>query len=228
MTLLKNIFINEKAILPAPTVIETTQYLPFLLRKNSKQPRSISLIELSGEIFQCFYYKNAEKPLPSGQHQSTFDTLKNFLNGKNKKIHFFFIDFDTRNNRDSLGYTQADYLSAAALYFKDNEIFKESTVAIYVVVTKSDLMPCDKEMRVTHAINYLKDHNFSAFMNSLKAKCEQYSINAGKLEIELFSLGKVYFQQICDFDKTSAERIIEILFDRIRHQKDSILDWFNK
>ena len=37
--------------------------------------------------------------------------------------------------------------------------------------------------------------NYSAFINTLKAQCKNNSINAGKLKLEPFSLGKVYFKQ---------------------------------
>lgn len=228
MTRLKNIFIESNAILPPPSPVETTQYLPFALKKKNEKPRSVSLIELSGEIFQCFYYKNAGKSLPSQSHQDTFDTLINFLNGKNRKIHFFFIDFEKENRIDADGYRQGDYLNAASIFFKNKDIFGKSTDAVYIVITKSDLMPCRKDEQISYSKKHLEDHNFSSFINALKERCKQHSINAGKLTIEPFSLGKVYFQQICDFDKTSASKIIDILIDRIPPNKKSILDIFNK
>jgi len=229
MTRLKNIFVGDHAILPPPSPLETTQYLPFTLKKaDENHTRSISLIELSGEIFQCFYYKNAGLKLPSQSHQDTFDSLNRFLKGGNRKIHFFFIDYDKGNRTDSAGYTQGDYLEAASTFFKNNEVFGKSTDAIYVVLTKCDLMPGPSEERLTKAREHLSNENFSSFMNTLKDNCKKHSINAGRLTIEPFSLGKVYFQQICDFNNASAMKIIEILLGRIRPSKKSILDFFNK
>lgn len=230
MTRLANIFHNGNAILPPPSPVETTQYLPFILKKGKDNPRSVSLIELSGEIFQCFYRKNAKLPLQSPQHENTFNTLINFLKGKNRKIHFFFIDFEKENNLDADGYSQGNYLAAASAFFKNNDIFGKSTDAIYLVITKSDLMPEAKtyEERVEYAKHHLKTNNFSAFINTLKDRCQQHSINAGKLTVEPFSLGKVYFGQICDFDNASATKIIDILIDRIAPNKKSILDVFNQ
>jgi hypothetical protein len=230
MTRLKNIFNKKYAILPPASPVETTQYLPFVLKKGRDKPRSVSLIELSGEIFQCFYNKNASKPLQSQQHEDTFNSLIRFLKGKNRKIHFFFIDFEKENEEDASGYTQGDYLAAASTYFRDNDIFGKSTDAIYLVITKSDLMPNTRtyEQRVEYAKNHLKTHNFSAFVNALKARCIQHSINAGILTVEPFSLGEVYFQQICEFDNTSATKIIDILIDRIPPKDKSVLDIFNK
>jgi hypothetical protein len=228
MTRLKNIFVNQYGILPSPSPVETTQYLPFVLKKDKEKPRSVSLIELSGEIFQCFYHKNANIPFPTQSHSDTFDTLIKFLKGNNRKIHFFFIDYEKENNVDSEGYTQGDYLSAASTFFKNNDVFGKSTDAIYIVLTKSDLMPCGKNERVQCAKDYLKNNNFTAFVNALKERCKQHSINAGKLTVEPFSLGDVYFQQICSLDKDSSKKIVDILIERIAPNKKSILDVFNK
>lgn len=229
MTRLKNIFVNPISFLPPPSPVETTQYLPFVLLKNNDKPRSVSLIELSGEIFQCFFHYNAgTMDNLSDPHKDTFNSLLRFLRGNNRKIHFFFVDYAMENNVDADGYTQADYLQAAATFFNNNDIFGRSTDAIYLVITKSDLMPCSKEERLGKISEYLQSNNFTAFVNSLKTRCKQYSINAGNLTAIPFSLGKVYFQQICCLDRDASNKIINILLDRIAPNKKSILDVFNK
>lgn len=229
MTRLKNIFATDYAILPPPSPVDTTQYLPFTLKKDGeKYPHSISLIELSGEVFQCFYYRNADMQMPSQNHEDTFNSLQRFLGSDNRKIHFFFIDYGNKNKPDQAGYTQSDYLSAAAIYFKKNKVFKKTTDAIYVVLTKSDLMPCSEKEREAQAKEYLKKENFKSFTNALKDNCIEHSINAGRLTFEPFSLGNVYFQQICDFNGTTAENIINILLKRVPAQKGTILGFFNK
>ena len=229
MTKLKNIFVDKNATLPIPTPVETTQYLPFTIKKaGEKYARSVSLIELSGEIFKCFFYKNAGKKFPTQSHQDTFDTLLRYLEGKNRKIHFFFIDYNKENKKDQNEYTQSDYLSAASTFFKGRNIFGKTTDAIYIVVTKSDLMPCHKDERVAFSKQYLQSNNFAAFINTLKDRCKENSINAGRLTVEPFSLGKVYFKDICHFDSSSANRIIDILNERIPPSKKSILDIFNR
>jgi hypothetical protein len=228
MTRLKNIFINPISFLPPPSPTDSTQYLPFVLKKGGDAPRSVSLIELSGEIFQCFYYKNANKDLPTSQHEETLDTLLRFLKGNNRKLHFFFVDYEKENKIDVDGYTQADYLQAAATYFQNNDVFSSSTDAIYIVITKSDLMSCQQSDIVGNLKDYLQDSNFTAFINSLKARCKEHSINAGKMLATHFSLGNVYFTQICSFNSETSKNIIDILIRRIAPKKKSILDVFNK
>jgi hypothetical protein len=235
---LKNIFShNGEAddFLPAPSPVDSTQYLPFSLKKaQEKVVRSVSLIELSGEVFKCFYYKNAGLQMPTQSHEDTFNSVNNFLKSNNRKIHFFFIDFENKNkvNRDRL--THSDYLAAASTYFENNDVFNKKTDAIYIVLTKSDLMKDengnqinDYTQKVDFAKTYLQS-NYISFINTIKNSCKKHSINGGKLEVEPFSLGKVYFHDICDFDGTSAERIVQILLERIPGTKKSFLDIFNK
>ncbi|GHT87495.1 hypothetical protein FACS189474_0400 [Bacteroidia bacterium] len=231
MLLLKNIFSNHISFLPAASPVDTTQYLPFALKKpDEKYSRSVSLIELSGEIFQCFLYKNANRPLPSTQHEDTFNSLIRFLNGDNRKIHFFFVDYDRENNTDADGYKQSDYLNAAATFFNDksNNLFSKTTDAIYIVLTKSDLMDCEKKKRVNQVRDYLQNNNFTAFVNSLRAKCINNSINNKRILGTPFALGKVYFQQMCVFEDETSRNIIDILIRRIAPKKQSILDVFNR
>jgi hypothetical protein len=236
---LKNIFSDDGVAndyLPAPSPVETTQYLPFTLKNpKEKVSRSVSLIELSGEIFKCFLSQNAGQPFPTQSHENTFNSLNTFLKSSNRKIHFFFIDYDRENSPDGSGLKQSDYLAAAATYFKNNAVFGKTTDAIYVILTKSDLLIDENDKpvigyneRVEYAKKYLNDQNYKAFINTLKDNCKKYSINAGKLTLEPFSLGKVYFKEICDFNGSAAAKIVEILMERIVGTKKSILDVFNK
>jgi hypothetical protein len=231
MTRLKNIFLDEVAVLPGPTPFEKTQYLPFALKKpNEKYARSVSLIELSGELFQCFYSVNSGIELPSDSHRQTLNSLNTFLKGKNRKIHFFFIDYETRNKTNSVGLTQSDYLSASSAFFNksENNFFSNTTDAIYIVLTKSDLMPCSEAERVQKAKEYLNSDNFSSFVNNLKNNCKKFSINGGILTVEPFTLGKIYFQQLCEFNDAPSQNLMSILFDRVKQDKKSLLDIFNK
>lgn len=237
-TQLKNIFSDDNVandFLPAPSPVETTQYLPFTLKKpNESKSRSVSLIELSGEVFLCFSHKNAGEQFPTESHEKTFNSLNNFLNSNNRKVHFFFIDFDRENIPDKDGMKQSDYLAAAALYFKNNDVFGKTTDAIYVVLTKSDLMiddsgnPIPNDRRIEYAKKHLRGHNYLAFINTLKDYCKNHGINGGKLTVEPFSLGKVFFRDICNFEGTAAGNLLEILMERIDGKRRSILDVFNK
>ena len=88
-------------------------------------------------------------------------------------------------------------------------------------------MPGDKGQRLDNLKEYLRDANFTSFVNSLKARCQEHSINSGKILATNFSLGHVYFKQICSFDSETSENIIDILIRRIKPDSKSILDVFN-
>jgi len=159
--------------------------------------------------------------------------LNAFLNSNNRKVHFFFIDYDRENRSDPSGLKQSDYLSAASTYFKNNKVFGNTTDAIYVVLTKSDLLldengnSVPQNKRLDYAKQHLNNNNYKAFINTLKDNCSKYSINGGKLTVEPFSLGKVYFKEICDFEGSAASNIVNILMERIPGTKKSILGVFN-
>ncbi|MBK8855694.1 MAG: hypothetical protein IPN10_16715 [Saprospiraceae bacterium] len=105
------------------------------------------------------------------------------MKSNNRKVHFFFIDYDRENRPDDDGIKQSDYLAAASTYFKNNAVFGKSTDAIFVVLTKSDLIidengnPIPEEKKVEYAKKHLNGHNYLAFINTLKDNCKKYSIN---------------------------------------------------
>ncbi len=236
---LKNIFSHDNQandFLPPPSPLDTTQYLPFTLQKpGEKKKRSVSLIELSGEIFDCFFYKFHNLSLPTQAHEKTFDSLKKFLSSPNKKIHFFFIEAGRDNRKDGLGVKREDYLQAAAAYL--NKMFNKTSDAIYVVLTKCDLLldengnnvPEERSKQIEYSRKFLDAQGYGSFIESLKSICRENSINGGRLTLEPFSLGKVYFQQICNFDGKYADRLLDILMERIpaTSSKTSIFDFFN-
>lgn len=228
MTQLVNLFKNRVARLPPGNNIDDTQYLPFTLKKPGKDKISVSLIELSGEIFQCFLNSNANLPLPTLQHEETFNKLLSMLKGSNRKIHFFFVDYHRSNTADQEDLTQANYLNAAATFFNNSDfnLFKQATDYIYIILTKSDLINGDDASKITQMSNYL-NKNYKSFVESLKAKCKEHEINHGRLMATHFSLGRVYFSEICEFNETTALNIIDILMNKIPSSKKNILDVFN-
>lgn len=230
MLQLQDVFDENTTFLPGPTPIEKTQYLPFTLKeKNEKNARSVSLIELSGEIFQCFLKKNTGDKL-TDQQKETFNTLINYLKGDNRKMHFFFVDYNKGNKKDLDGYSQAQYLKGAATFFDNPEynIFGKSTDAVYLVVTKSDLMPKENKSKKVQISEYLNSSDYITLVNSLRNKCKTHHINGERILGTPFSLGKVYFEEICLFNPETAENIIDILKRRIPTNEKSILDVFNK
>jgi len=231
--LLANTFIGQQnscpvGILPPRTDEEQTQYLPFDLRDNKGKRHPVALIELSGEIFKCFFDLRAGQELRTN-HKAVFNNLKNYLAGPNRKIHFFVIDLSkdpTEILDKKSSASQLTYLNAAQGFFNNNDTFKRSTDAIYIITTKSDLLDCEETEKEDRAADHLKK-NFPAFINELKDVCKKYKINDNSnLKVIPFSIGKVYFQDICKFNPAYSAKIVQILKKDTGRRTQS--SWLNK
>lgn len=220
MTKLSNLFSDEVNFLPPANPLNSTQYLPFILKKDSldRASRSVSLIELSGELFQCFYEKNAGNQL-SDSKQVLFDQLVSYLeNNNNRKMHFFFIDYGAGSSVDNSLFTQSDYLNAPATFINKSEyeFFNKNTDAIYIVLTKSDLLLNEvHDDLINKTVSNYINKEFSSLVTSLKEICKKHNINDGKLLATHFSLGEVYFNDLCKKNSYTAKNIIDILIRRV-------------
>jgi len=222
VTDLKNIFKENPVNLPPPTPFHDIQYLPIAIQKNKKsKPLAISLMEISGEIFECFYYKVAGLAYPSEDHKRIFENFVKIVENNestNRKIHFFFIDYEKGGKLDSKRKRQDDYLSATVKYLNRSEVLDKSTDAIYLIVTKADLMPVAKDERINHAKEYLTS-NFPSFVENLKSICSEKSINSDELLYDVFSIGDIYFKDLAILDSSPAENILEIFTDRVKRER---------
>lgn len=234
---LKNIFSKEYVYLPSPTPKANTQYLPFTLQNpdSDKHPRSVSLIELSGEVFKCFYdvYYNGKKPgeFESQELNDAYNSLMNFVSSDNRKIHFFFIDYKPDDNAIEDGLCQSDYLNAASSFFRYNNIFKDKTDAIYIVLTKSDEMDCPTDKLQEKVKEYLEcNTNIIGFVNQMKTICrdKKSPINGGNLCYTPFSIGQVFMKDICKYDPFYSNKIVDIMIEHIQPNKKSILGFLNR
>lgn len=219
-----NIFQNDIGNLPGRTAPDRTQYMPFLLSKRGeKKKRKISFFELSGEVFKYFYeVANNTQILDNNgreRNEKTFETLDLLLKSNNQKIHFFFIDYnqETNHTADKHGLSQSNYLDAATVYFRDNnDIFKNKTDAVFVVITKSDGIIGDDKIK--QAKDFLDDH-FGSFMDVLKNQCQKHSVTQ---KTKLFSIGDVYFQRICKINRSYSVEIIEDLIKTVKPINNSM------
>lgn len=217
MTQLSSLFINDVATLPPPSPVEVTQGLSFDLRDEKLVNHPVTLIEISGEIFECFSHAITGQSIPDDGHLSSYNSLLSFLQSKeNPKFHFFVIDV-ANNKQDQFGLTQMDYLQNAALFFQSNNIFNEKTAGIYILVTKSDLLSKNKAERTGAAIAKLKD-KYINLVNSLKAIAFQHNLinkPTDMLQVVPFTLGEVYLQDKCVFDPAMSNEVIKILQENV-------------
>lgn len=208
-------------VLPEGTPTMSTYEMGFDLTDQKGLVHPITCIDFAGELIKCMYKTFAKKPL-TNQEKSALDTLTNILisnRTSSRKIHFFVVEYGAEN-RQYEGLPQINYLKATLNYInslkdnKGNSIFKTSTDAIYLVVTKVDKLKAHKGQNKSALLSeHVIDH-YGDFYNGLKQICEANQINGGKVSVLPFSLGKVCFQNYCKFNTAYAESIVNLIMER--------------
>lgn len=208
-------------VLPEGTPTMSTYEMGFDLTDQKGLVHPITCIDFAGELIKCMYKTFAKKPL-TNQEKNALDTLTNILisnRTSSRKIHFFVVEYGAEN-RQYEGLPQINYLKATLNYInslkdnKGNSIFKTSTDAIYLVVTKVDKLKAHKGQNKSALLSeHVIDH-YGDFYNGLKQICEANQINGGKVSVLPFSLGKVCFQNYCKFNTAYAASIVNLIMER--------------
>lgn len=193
------------------TAVEGIQCLPLSLveyRGKKQVEHRLSVVENSGEIFECFSAIVENKPLKTENHAVTFKQLIDFLQSKvNPKYHFFIVDakpgLDNRLQR---------YLEDAMRYFEQSKIFNRTTQGISIIVTKCDELSPDSREWSRLATEYV-GNCYLSFANRLKQHVRRLGINDGRLEVIPFSIGEVFLKSLCLFNPEPAERMVKMLMD---------------
>lgn len=225
MNELSTMFIPERdrpaVCLPAGSDVDTTQYLPLTLNekvedrkgKQHIKQHNLSVIEISGEIFECFSREVEGKPYKTKEHQATYERLKEYLRSEdNPKYHFFILD--SKPMRDS---DQMLYLQNAALYFQEEGVFNKTTQGISLIVTKSDVLSPDRNEWVKCATDAAKTY-FDSLVTQLKVIVGDpeeggLGLSDGTLQVIPLSIGEVFFQSLCMFDPAPASVLVNLLMD---------------
>ena len=182
--------------------------------------RRMCLIDLAGETFKSMHKVNNKQDIGDDELQLCLDVTKSYLmDTRNRKLHFFVVPYSEKEVIDRDGFTTLQYLQACAQYLKNNDIIKNTTDGIYIVVTKADLMECSPEEFKAKAEEYITDTNngrYSSFYNSLKILCENNGIGTSSKRIEIlpFSIGEMVSSETCKFNAQGAERFIDLLCEK--------------
>lgn len=185
--------------------------------------RKVAFIDLSGELIK-YIVENKERSENSGI--DSINTLKKLLNNSyNRKIHFFFVDYDNENK----AVNQVSKLEQLMTIFRDVRYF-DKTDFIYIVITKSDTFkdkegnPIPKNKRRDFAKDFFNNKcrglrtNIIDICTNKSGKGinmdRQGIVDLNKYILD-FSMGEVYFQRLCKFDASSAKEIEQILFSKV-------------
>jgi hypothetical protein len=199
------------------------QFKYMTIKEKQIENRKIAFIDLSGELIRDIYNNDIKK---ENTNIATINALKTLLhNGNNRKIHFFFIDYDEHTKEKN----QEAKLEKLMAVFKREKYF-DKTDYIYIVITKSDMFktadgtPCPANKRKAFAIDYFNQKCGSLPTNIYDICTDKRGkgINYNKeMEVVLndfildFSMGDVYFKHLCKFNPASAKEIIKILKEKV-------------
>ena len=222
MNRLANIFKNNGiCVFPPSTDISNIQEMVMNLRDDKNKNHKLSLIDLAGELFRSVYFKQNNN-LISDENAQTLQTAMNYLqNNNNPKIHFFVIEYGA-HNKEWDGLSMNNYLNAMVNYLKDKKILSKLTVGVYILVTKTDLIDCPPEERPRKAFEYVKEE-MASFYNTMELTCKNAGISDFK--VLSFSVGDVFAQQLCLFDKHDTSKVISRLLTKTRPEKGGFLSW---
>lgn len=203
------------SVLPEGTPTLATYEMGFDLIDADDKVHPITCIDFAGELMTCIYKEYANRPL-TNQQREALDSLKCVLGdtkSDNRKIHFFVVEYGA-DGRTYDGIPQKEYLNTVVNYIDRENIFKTSTDAIYLIVTKVDKIKArNGEERMAKLKDYITKQ-YGGFYNGLTAICKKYQINGGKISILPFSLGKVCFQDYCIMKDVYAKNVVEIILSR--------------
>ena len=222
MTRLSNIF-NNRGIctFPPSSPTESIQEMVMKLRDSQRRPHKLTLIDLAGELFRSVYFKLNNLFLENEKEQ-TLATAMNYLRDtRNNKIHFFVVEYGAQDKYWD-GLRMVDYLDSMSVYLKANGVFKKSTVGVYVLVTKCDIIDCAPEDRPERAAQYVKEE-LPSFWNTLQETCAEAGV--GDLRILSFSVGDVFAQKLCKFDGTDTDKVINKLLTKTRAEGGGLIGW---
>ena len=206
---LKNIF-NPTGIskLPNSTSNSCIYDMNVDLKDEKRRKHPITLIDLAGEIFKCIYFSSQNFVLDEDR-QRILNTAFNYLKDKrNKKIMFFVVEYNGHNRiwDDNTNLNMSDYLDRCLNYLNDLKIISASVNGIYVLVTKSDMIPCAYQDQAVEAQKYVENY-FNGFWETLKEISKSCGVK--DLKVIPFSVGNVVAKQLCAFDGKYAKLVID-------------------
>lgn len=186
--------------------------------------RKCCLIDLAGETFKAIRDRMRTNGMSEARARC-LDVATEFLRDtRNRKIHFFIVPYmeDPFEYVKGTNVCMEDFLRVCMQYLRDHKVFNNSTDGIYIIVTKTDIMPgVSNEERDAKATQYVKD-KYPSFYNALTDVCKENYINKfdnQPVKVLAFSIGELLTSDICRFDPKGGNRLIDIICDKSKKKK---------
>lgn len=207
---------DRVGVLPPGTSIWATYEMGMDIQDMSGNYHPVTFIDMAGEIVRCMYKKYKGLPLDN-ESEECLGTLDGILLGeagtRNRKLHFFVIEYGAEE-RLYEGLDQRTYLEGAAAYIRDNDIFKDRTDLVCILITKADKARKDARKNGVKVREQILDYlaqNYKGFYSSLKEICLRHEIGRGELKVIPFTIGEVCFQNYCRFNGDKADEVLQTI-----------------
>lgn len=211
MTRLSNLFDSRGyASLPDSTSIGNIQEMILNLRDPKGKRHKVTLIDLAGELFRSVYFKLSGR-MVNYEAENVLNTALNYLvDNRNNKMHFFVVEYGA-HAREWEGLGMADYLEKMIQFLKEQKVMRKTTVGVYVLVTKCDLIPCAPPDRPRMAYEYVVNQ-LGNFWNMLQDACVEGGVK--DVRVLSFSIGDVFARNLCQFDSRDCDKVINKLITK--------------
>lgn len=179
-----------------PTPIQGANYIEAILTDEDDIEHPVNIIEMSGEMVRATYELESTQNVEiDGRVYRTIGS-NDFLHNDNKKIIFFIIDYKetidpyvTRSIADQS--SQLEY----ALSLLDDDGVLSKTADIYIVLTKSDLLPGGADNKA-EAKAFVEREYKSLYKNTLRyGKKHRFDVNILTYSLGKFMLGSTFIYE---------------------------------
>ena len=211
MTRLSNIFDSKHVCtFPDSTSVETIQDMMMRLTDTKGKNHRVTLVDLAGELFRSVYFRRHHLFLENTKQETLERAMSYLRDTRNKKIHFFVVEYGA-HDQEWEGLRMKDYLSDMVGFLEEENVFRKSTVGVYVLVTKCDKINCQRNDRPRLAYEYV-ERELAAFWSPLERVCKRNGV--GDLKVLSYSVGDVFAKKLCLFDPMDTEKVIDKLLTK--------------
>ena len=123
----------------------------------------------------------------------------------------FIVEYgdDSIVNFDGFGeVNKSAVMQSLAEYFKEEKVFRSSSVSMNILITKCDRIK-EGISKKEACQKFLDDSGWGSVVNGLDDIAEKSHNN--KVPKIMFSIGNVFAQDLCVFDPSDAEKIVNII-----------------
>ena len=219
--------------LPESTSKDSIAEMNLQLIDSNEKNHNVTFIDLAGEVVTGIYKYQNKLPLLDSEQTTIEQVLSYLQNPYNNKIHFFILEYGSANKfvkeLESMGCSgvrQGDVLTSIAQFLDNTGGLRKSTVGVYGLVTKSDLIDVyigtSSTERPKLAYEYVQQ-SLAAFWKAISLACKK--ANVKDVKTISFSIGDVFAQNLCVFDGSDSMKIVDRLLQKTPAESKGLFSW---